>query len=313
MNNYNLRAASQTPNSIQPNVYPGRGTINYPHKPSKAKKSVSIPCGLLFLLTICCVIAIFFFFLFPANTTILFLGIDYAPHKSFVGRSDTIVLMTFNTIKPYAGFLSIPRDLWVPIPGVGENRINTAHFFAEAQQAGTGPSATIQTIKSNFGVSPDYYIRIRFDGVREIVNSMGGVDITLNEPLGGYSPGSYHLSGEKALGFARRRQGADDFYRMRQGQLLIRSIMKQLILPRNWLKIPLVLKTIYSVTDTNIPLWRLPQVIFALIRTGFDNIDSRIIDRDMVTPFTTDQGASVLLPRWEIITPLVQDMFDIKP
>ena len=145
------------------------------------------------------------------------------------------------------------------------------------------------------------------------LRAVGGVDITLNEPLGGYSPGRYHLSGEKALGFARRRQGADDFYRMRQGQLLIRSIMKQLILPRNWLKIPLVLNTIYSVTDTNIPLWRLPQVIFALLRTGFDNIDSRIIDRDMVTPFTTDQGASVLLPRWEIITPLVQDMFDIKP
>ena len=67
---------------------------------------------------------------------------------------DTIILTTFNPWKPNVGMLSIPRDLWVNIPGVGENRINTAHFFAEANDPGSGPSATMDTIEAEFWLSP---------------------------------------------------------------------------------------------------------------------------------------------------------------
>lgn len=313
MSYYNPKDINRT---LRVRVSPERNHLPYSSQqahPRRRGASFSIPCGFLILVTLCFFIFVSFIFIFPVKTTILFLGIDYAPRKSFVGRSDTIVLITFNTIKPYVGVLSIPRDLWVQIPGVGENRINTAHFFAEAQQAGTGPQATIMTIQQNFGVTPNYYIRIRFDGVREIVDAMGGVDITLAEPIGGYSPGIHHLSGEKALGFARRRQGADDFFRMKQGQILIKAILKQSLKPINWFKLPRILQTIITVTDTNIPLWRLPQVSFAVLRTGIDHFDSRIIDREMVTPITTDQGANVLLPNWDLIHPLINDMFGMKP
>lgn len=278
-------------------------------QPKKRSSSGLITCGTLLFLSLCCLSVLAFYVLVPVKTTVLFLGIDYAPHKSFVGRSDTIVLMHFNTLRPYVGILSIPRDLWVTIPGVGENRINTAHFFAESQQSGSGPIATGQTIKANFGIEPDYYIRIRFDGVRDIVNAMGGVTVKLDKPLAGYQPGVYTFSGEKALGFARRRQGADDFFRMEQGQILIKSILVDLLRPAKWLKIPSVLITTSRVVETNLPIWQLPRLGFLILRVGIDNIDSRIIDRTMTTPYTTDQGASVLLPQWDKINPLIDEIF----
>ncbi|MFN3307800.1 MAG: LCP family protein [Anaerolineales bacterium] len=268
-----------------------------------------LTCGSILFLSLCCLSIFAFYTLIPIKTTVLFLGIDYAPHKSFVGRSDTIVLLHFNTLRPYIGILSIPRDLWVSIPAYGENRINTAHFFAESQQSGSGPKAVIKTIEANFGVKADYYVRIRFDGVKEIVNAMDGVTIKLEKPLGGYQAGVYHLSGEKALGFARRRQGADDFFRMEQGQILIKSILFDLIKPKKWTKIPAVLMTAARVVETDIPFWQLPRLGILILRVGIENIDSRMIDRSMTTPYTTDQGASVLLPQWDQIYPLIEEIF----
>ncbi|MCS6908724.1 MAG: LCP family protein [Anaerolineales bacterium] len=288
---------------------PYRSPALYRRSPRRSL-SAFLSCSLLLLLSLCSLSILALYAMIPVKTTVLFLGIDYAPRKSFAGRSDTIVLLHFNTLRPYVGFLSIPRDLWVTIPGYGENRINTAHFFAESQQKGSGPFATIRTIEANFGIRPDYYLRIRFDGVKEIVNAMGGVTIRLEKPMAGYPPGTHHLTGEKALGFARRRQGADDFFRMEQGQVLIKSILFDLIKPSNWYKIPLVVTTASKVIDTNLPFWQYPRLALLVLRVGVENIDSRLIDRSMTLPYTTDQGASVLLPRWELIRPLIAEIFN---
>ena len=99
-----------------------------------------------FVLVIGVVIAAYLFF--PNRTNILLLGLDYTDPWNSVGRTDTLILSTFVMPDSYVGMLSIPRDLWVTIPGYGENRINTAHFFAEAKQAGSGPAQTIETIES---------------------------------------------------------------------------------------------------------------------------------------------------------------------
>ncbi|MGW8252006.1 MAG: LCP family protein, partial [Anaerolineales bacterium] len=91
---------------------------------------------MLLLVPLVAFLALYFFA--PLRTRLLVLGIDYAPPGSIVGRSDTIILMSINPLQPRVAMLSIPRDLWLPIPGIGENRINTAHFFAEAEVPGTG-------------------------------------------------------------------------------------------------------------------------------------------------------------------------------
>jgi hypothetical protein len=70
------------------------------------------------------------YLLFPYRTNVLILGVDRTPEGTFVGRTDTIMLLSVIPLKPDVHLLSIPRDLWVNIPNYGENRINTAHFFA---------------------------------------------------------------------------------------------------------------------------------------------------------------------------------------
>lgn len=260
--------------------------------------------GILGLLVILAI-----YFLAPLRTNFLLLGIDRAPDGTDVGRTDTIVLVSVNPLLPTVKMLSIPRDLWVTIPieGVGENRINTAHFYAEAKQAGSGPAATLQTVEQNFNVQVPYYVRVRFDAVLQIVNAMGGVTLDLPDAMGGLEAGEHHLDGTQALAFVRDRKGTDDFFRMSQGQVMVKAIVRQMISPLSWSRLPAVMQACASSVDTNMPVWQWPRLGLAFVRGVVSGgIDSTAISREMTTPYTTSGGANVLLPKWDQINPYVQ-------
>lgn len=246
----------------------------------------------------------------PVRTNILLIGIDYVDPGSNLARSDTIMLATVVPLKPYIGLLSIPRDLWVTIPGYGENRINTAHFFAEGEKPGSGPQALRRTIALNFGVDAPYYVRIRFEGFREIVDAMGGVDIVLNEATAGYPTGKHHLNGQKALAFVRHRADSDDFFRMAHGQLMIKALFKNLLSPAKWPRLPAVANAFSKSVDTNLPIWLWPRLGLAFLRAGPEGIDNHVISREMTTPFITSEGANVLAPKWQQIHQLVRQIFN---
>ena len=249
------------------------------------------------------------YLLAPFRTNVLLLGIDRRAGETDISRADTIILTTIIPLKPYVGMLSIPRDLWVTIPGVGENRINTAHFFAENEQAGSGPRATLETIKQDFGVDVDYYVRVRFDSVQELADALGGVEVELDTPMSGYQAGRHILNGEQSLAFVRDRQGSDDFFRMSRGQFFLKSVGRQMLSPNYWPRLPNLVVVILDSVDTNVPIWLWPRLALALLRAGPGGIDARVISRDMVTPFTTSGGAQVLGPRWDQINPMLLEMF----
>jgi LCP family protein required for cell wall assembly len=205
--------------------------------------------------------------------------------------------------------LSIPRDLWVTIPGVGKNRINTAHFFAEGREPGSGPAAALDTIQQNFGVPVQYYVRIKFDGIVGIVDSLGGIDIELDQTMAGFPAGVHHLTGEQALIFVRDRQGSDDFFRMGQAQFFISELIEQIIQPGSWPRIPALISATNASLDTNLPIWVWPRLAFALLRSGPGKIDFHVINRDYVSSSTTSEGAQVLIPDWALISPLVKEIF----
>lgn len=265
---------------------------------------------LIFLTAIVCVCAVsIFYILYPPRINVLVIGIDAAPEDTYLGRSDTIILTTAQPLRPYFGMLSVPRDLWVDIPGVGENRINTAHIYAELEDPGSGPFALIKTVQKNFSVDIEYYVRIRFDGFEHIVNAMDGVVVDLETPMSGYSAGTHRLDGQGALAFVRDRSGTDDFYRMARGQLFLKAITEQLAEPSQWKNLPSVIRAVTDTIDTNVPVWHWPRLIFTVFRVGPGGIDSYVISRDMVNPFTTAGGAQVLAPDWGKINPLVSGIF----
>jgi polyisoprenyl-teichoic acid--peptidoglycan teichoic acid transferase len=261
--------------------------------------------GILLMIFLC----IGGYFLAPIRTNLIVLGLDRAPEGTSLSRTDTMILTTIVPTRPYVGLFSIPRDLWVEIPRYGENRINTVNFFNEAEKKGSGPAAVRQVIERDFGVKVPYYIRVRFDGVVKVVDALGGLTINLKTPQSGYEAGEHTLDGTQALAFVRDRKGSDDFFRMNRGQLAVTALAKQVINPSYWLRLPGAILVGLSAVDTNIPIWDWPRLGFVFLRAAIIGFDTRNVTRDMVTPFRTDQGAQVLLPKWDLIRPAVQAMF----
>jgi LCP family protein required for cell wall assembly len=249
------------------------------------------------------------YLLFPGRTNILVFGLDSRDPDSLLGRTDTIILTTIEPWQPYTGMLSIPRDLWVDIPQYGENRINAAYFFAEADQPGSGPEAIMQTISASFGVDVDYYVRIRFIGFLSVVDALGGIEVELPRAMSGYPAGVHQLDAELALALVRDRAGSDDFSRMERGQLFIKAVLKHLLSPEAMTNIPQTLDAFSSFIETDIPIWLWPRLAFALLRLGPEGLDARIITREMTNPFTTSGGAQVLAPNWELINPVLMEIF----
>ena len=295
----------------QPAMNVDRGNKQVRSQQKSNSSSIRCGCGCLPVILAAVVFGLLtaLYFFSPGRTNILLLGIDKTPTGSDAGRSDTNILTTIIPSQPYIGMLSIPRDLWVEIPGIGQNRINTAHFFAEAAVPGSGPKAALQAVKDNFGIDVGYYFRVKFNGFEDVIDAMGGVDLVLAEPTAGYPAGTHHLNGNKALAFARNRTGTDDFFRMAQGQLVIKSVFSQLLSPLKWFRLPAVLVAAARSIDTNVPVWLWPRLGFTLLRVGPSRIDSRSISREMVTPTITNQGADVLIPNWERLNPVLLEMF----
>lgn len=277
--------------------------IRLPPKPRRRKR----PARPFWLVAVFLLAA---YFLAPLRTHMVVLGIDRTPDGTAVGRSDTIILTGITPLAPTVRMLSIPRDLYLDIPGVGLERINTAHFYAEAERPGSGPKALARVVQQSFGVRVPYYVRVRFDGFLEIFNAMGGVVVDLPEPMAGYPAGRNHLSAEQALAFVRDRSGTDDFFRMSHTHLMVRAALRQILRPSEWARLPAVAAVSMRVVDTNLPVWQWPRLGLALLRaTLTGNIDSCTIEREMVTPYVTAGGGQVLLPNWDLIHPLIAEMF----
>ncbi|HEX9012304.1 MAG TPA: LCP family protein, partial [Anaerolineaceae bacterium] len=151
---YDPNASTQPFYPVQPAPTASRAQQPAPspysmEQPARRRGCCLAGCAPLALLALLAVLALAVYFLFPLRSNLLLLGTDRTNGSEAYGRTDTIILMTIIPLQPYVGMLSIPRDLWVPIPGHGENRINTAHFFAEVAQPGSGPRAAMQVVQDN--------------------------------------------------------------------------------------------------------------------------------------------------------------------
>ena len=96
---------------------------------------------------------------------------------------------------------------------------------------------------------------------------------------------------------------------MGRGQLVIKSILKEIINPVKWPRLPAVYFAATQAVDTNVPILQWPRLAFAILRVGPAGIDTRIISREMVKPFITTEGADVLAPNWAAINPVIKEMF----
>jgi LCP family protein required for cell wall assembly len=157
-------------------------------------------------------------------------------------RGDVIMLVRLDATSGEARILSVPRDLWVDIPGFGEDKINAAFTYG-------GPSLMVQTIRENLGIEVNHYVEIDFVGFIAMVNQLGGIEITFPYPARdknsglNIDAGTQILDGEQALAFARSRkyeeyQGeqwvsvdASDLGRAARQQQVVGAILSELKSP----------------------------------------------------------------------------------
>lgn len=160
-------------------------------------------------------------------------------------RTDTMMLLTFDPVTNTAGMLSIPRDLWVDIPGFGHDKINNAYFLGEgAQLPGGGAGLAMKTVEQFLGIKINYYAQIDFHAFEQFIDTIGGIKIEL-EPdehirvqlIGEdrtrvIEGGRQTLTGAYALAYARARHTMDgDFARASRQQEVIFAIRNQLLRP----------------------------------------------------------------------------------
>ncbi|MDF1500523.1 MAG: LCP family protein [Anaerolineales bacterium] len=253
--------------------------------------------------------ALLILLLFPGRNNVLIIGLDRAPEGTTIARSDTLILMTYRPHRPYAATLSIPRDLWVEIPGVGYNRINTAHFFAEGERSGSGPGAAMAAVEHNFGVEVHDYVSVQFTGLVRFIDALGGLPITLENPVGKLPAGDHTLSGEQALAFVRDRSGTDDFFRMQQGSMFVQAVLRRMLKPAAWPRIPAAVFELRRSMQSSLNILEWLRLTFTLVRVGPEGLDSHQISREMTNAFVTQEGAQVLAPDWPLIQALVTDLF----
>ena len=257
------------------------------------------------------------------RTNVLILGLDRRPQQGYVVRSDVMMLATADAGQPYVGLLSIPRDLYVEIPGYGQSRINAAHVWGERNEPGGGPELAMETVAEAFGVPVQHYVRVDFDAFVAVVDAVGGIEVVVEEaivdnayPTEDYGTtrieipgGPQRMDGQLALQYVRSRHGSSDFERAERQQQVIVALMRRLAAPHTWPRLPAVARAVWEHVDTDLGPMGMVQLSLTALRVGPEGMEHQVIDRDLTRPWTTPTGGAVLLPRWDLINPLVERMF----
>ena len=223
-------------------------------------------------------------------------------------RTDTMIVVSVDTDRKVVRLLSIPRDLWVNIPGQGNDRINTADMWGELAQAGTGPDLVKQTIQENLGIPIDYYVRADFDGFVEIIDAIGGVEVDVECPLTDIElePGIQHMDGELALLYARSRITTNDFDRSRRQRKLLMALWGKAKSTDIITKIPALWSAMAGTFDTDMPLSQVLSLGYIGVQLKPNYIFSQSIGPWQVQNWTTSEGYEVLLP----LDNEIQDLLD---
>lgn len=158
----------------------------------------------------------------------LLLGTDGRPGEETY-RSDTIVLARIDPTQKQVTLISIPRDTKVTING-STQKINAAHAYG-------GPEGVVKAVNELCGVQISHYAEVSFDGMQQLVDALGGVEVDvpdrIDDPKAGdfvIEPGLQTLNGEQALAFCRSRAFADgDYTRMRHQRIFIAALAKTIL------------------------------------------------------------------------------------
>lgn len=209
------------------------------------------------------------------------------PHHNGAALTDSMIVLSINTKNNTAFLLSIPRDLWVYIPGMSSyqkiNAANDVTNFSESGYPNGGMGQLEQIIKKQLGIPIDYYGLINYTAFKDAVNSVGGVTVNIQspDPRGLYDPntniklpnGLVTLNGQQALNLARARGDGygsygfpqSDFDRTAHQRLLLTAVAQK-ALSLGFLSNPTKVSSLFNVFGNNLHTDLSLQNIFRLLQ-----------------------------------------------
>ncbi|HLJ66410.1 MAG TPA: LCP family protein [Chloroflexota bacterium] len=223
-------------------------------------------------------------------------------------RTDTLLVMDIDPSTHHVSMLSVPRDLWVDIPGYGQGKLAIAYELG-------GPKLAAYTLERDLQIPVDYTMAMTFRGFIKLIDAMGGVDVNvpreLNDPtypcLTGYAycpidikSGEQHMDGATALEFVRERHAfvQQDLARVQDQQAFSDAVKRTIISPATWLRYPAILTAFKQSLMTNLPLNDLPEVGVQYMLGGRGQTSHSYINinNGLVQTGWSNDGQSILVP-----------------
>ncbi len=260
---------------------------------------------------------------------ILLLGSDERIDGVEPPRTDTMLLVTLDLRRNTAGMISLPRDLWVPIPSYNlTSKINTAYAIGEQRGYEFGGAQLAKdTVSSFIGQPVQYYVQADFTGFVRFVDEIGGVTVNVPQtihdpeyPTAEYGFQTFYLEaglrtldGETALKYARTRNMDSDYGRAARQQQLISSIVDKVfsadMLPTLIARAPQLVNSTWGSVRTDMPLATAAEIA-SYVRTNSFDLRTLVLDDRYGEETYSENGAWILLPNRDLIRPELKAFFD---
>lgn len=267
-----------------------------------------------------------------SRVNVLLLGLDTydgSADRSGPARSDTMILLTLDPKSRSAGMLSIPRDLWVNIPGFGYGRINTAYMNGDAARLpGGGPALAMKAVEQVVGVPVQYYAQIEFASFVRLIDELNKIPVYVEkkifiDPIGPgddeimLTRGPHMLGGVEALAYARNRYTeGGDVDRSRRQQQVIMGIRARVLEPENFSRLVASAPQIYAIiqdgVNTNLTFDQIMRLGMLASSVPEESIKRGVISYDMMLPYSVvinGQSQSVYKPIPDKIRELRDEIF----
>lgn len=225
-------------------------------------------------------------------------------------RTDSIMVIGIDRANERAAVFSVPRDLYLQIPGYGYGRINQADYMGERRNPeGGGPALVSSILEEHLGISTQHWVRIQMDGFIQFIDALGGVDIYLDcpfsEPILNLNTNTWtnfklpaglnHLDGQDAYWFARLRLRESDIGRSSRQRAIIWALREQILSTNAILRLPQLYASFRDTISTDLSLFDIIGLAQFGVSLKPENVRAGGLTLKDLQEYTTTQGAQVLI------------------
>lgn len=250
---------------------------------------------------------------------ILLLGMGGKGHEGPY-LTDTVILVSIKPSEKKTALFSIPRDLYVPVPGFGWRKINIAYTLGEISKK-EGGELTSQAVENIFELPIHYFVACDFNGFKKIIDDAGGIDVYVEKSFTdnqypfddlktqtiSFKEGKQKMSGEEALKFVRSRHGTNnensDFARSKRQQKVILALKNKILsfgTLINPTKISNLLNGLNENVKTNLELYEIIKLTNLAKNIDNSNVIAKVLDNGadgLLSSTIAENGAYILKPK----------------